>query len=182
MEDFERRMVIEYKELEERTDKLNAFLYYNENADKRKNVCPGQLKQMHRQLDAMKIYRDALSARLQMRGICFNGYDINELKRQEERCDKGNDRLLRQSTRGRKMSKAEKRASEWGYTTDPFNRAEYTADDVKEAFIRGYEEAEKDVTDKACGWLKTHINDYLVKGRDIDYMFDDFNKAMEEEQ
>lgn len=34
--------------------------------------------------------------------------------------------------------------------------------------------------EKACKWLKTHINDYLVKGRDIDYMFDDFRKAMEE--
>lgn len=33
--------------------------------------------------------------------------------------------------------------------------------------------------EKACDWLKTHINDYLVKGRDIDYIFDDFRKAME---
>lgn len=33
--------------------------------------------------------------------------------------------------------------------------------------------------EKACDWLETHINDYLVKGRDIDYMFDDFRKAME---
>lgn len=32
--------------------------------------------------------------------------------------------------------------------------------------------------DKACEWLQKHINDYLVKGRDIDYMFDDFRKAM----
>ena len=33
--------------------------------------------------------------------------------------------------------------------------------------------------DRACEWLQKHINDYLVKGRDIDYMFDDFRKAME---
>ena len=34
--------------------------------------------------------------------------------------------------------------------------------------------------DKACRWLQKHINDYLVKGRDIDYMFDDFCEAMKE--
>lgn len=80
MEDFERRMVLEYKELEERTDKLNAFLNYEENAEKRKDVCAGQLEQMHRQLWAMKAYCEALSARLQIRGICFNGYNLKELK------------------------------------------------------------------------------------------------------
>ena len=80
MEDFEKRMVIEYKELEERTDKLDAFLNYDVNADKRKNICAGQLEEMHKQLDAMKAYRDALCTRLQMRGICFNGYDLNVLK------------------------------------------------------------------------------------------------------
>jgi hypothetical protein len=39
--------------------------------------------------------------------------------------------------------------------------------------------AEKEaLIDKACEWLQKHINDYLVKGRDIDYMFDDFLEAM----
>ena len=80
MEDFEKRMVIEYKELEERTNKLNAFLNYDENADKRKNVCAGQLDLMHKQLEAMKVYLDALGARLQIRGVCFNGCNVNELK------------------------------------------------------------------------------------------------------
>ena len=80
MEDFEKRMVIEYKELEERTDKLNAFLNYDENADKRKNICAGQLDAMHRQLDAMKAYCQALNERLQMKGICYNGCDLNVLK------------------------------------------------------------------------------------------------------
>ena len=80
MEDFEKRMVLEYKELEERTDKLNAFLNYEENAEKRKNVCAGQLEQMHKQLWAMKAYCEALSTRMQMRGICFNGCNLKELK------------------------------------------------------------------------------------------------------
>ena len=46
--------------------------------------------------------------------------------------------------------------------------------------VRIVEWSNKKVIDDACEWLKSHINDYLVKGRDIDYMFDDFRKAMEE--
>lgn len=30
--------------------------------------------------------------------------------------------------------------------------------------------------DAVIEWLKTHINDYLVKGRDIDLMFDDIKE------
>lgn len=45
--------------------------------------------------------------------------------------------------------------------------------------VRIVEWSNKKVIDDACEWLKSHINDYLVKGRDIDYMFDDFRKAME---
>lgn len=54
MEDFEKRMVLEYHELDGRTEKLNVFLNFDSNAEKRKNVCAGQLEQMHRQLWAMK--------------------------------------------------------------------------------------------------------------------------------
>lgn len=43
-----------------------------------------------------------------------------------------------------------------------------------------YSKGRYDAITKAVEWLKTHINDYLVKSRDIDYMFDDFRKAMEE--
>lgn len=80
MEDYEKRMVIEFHELDERTDKLNAFLNYNENAEKRKGICPGELEMMHRQLWGMKAYREALCARLQIHGINFNGINIDELK------------------------------------------------------------------------------------------------------
>ena len=31
--------------------------------------------------------------------------------------------------------------------------------------------------DYAIEWLKVHINDYLVKGRDIDLMFDDLHNS-----
>ena len=42
------------------------------------------------------------------------------------------------------MSKAEDRARDLGYGNDPWNRAEYTANDEWDAFIEGYEQAEKD--------------------------------------
>ena len=45
-----------------------------------------------------------------------------------------------------------------------------------------YSKGRYDAITKAVEQLKTHINNYLVKGRDIDYMFDDFRKAMEEQQ
>lgn len=32
--------------------------------------------------------------------------------------------------------------------------------------------------EKAIEWLKDHINDYLVKGRNIDYMFDDLKNGI----
>lgn len=31
--------------------------------------------------------------------------------------------------------------------------------------------------DDAIEWLKNHINDYIVKGRDIDLMFDDLRNS-----
>lgn len=43
------------------------------------------------------------------------------------------------------MSKAEERAQYSGYWTDPLNRVEYTANDVRDAFIGGYHQAEKDL-------------------------------------
>lgn len=43
------------------------------------------------------------------------------------------------------MIKAEDRARDLGYGTDPLNRAEYTANEVRDAFIEGYEQAEKDL-------------------------------------
>lgn len=35
--------------------------------------------------------------------------------------------------------------------------------------------------EKACEWLQKHMNDYIVHGRDIDFLYDDFRKAMEKE-
>ena len=53
-------------------------------------------------------------------------------------------------------------------------------DNIRLAILDGATWADTTMIDKACEWLKSHINDYLTKGRDIDYMFDDFRKAMED--
>ena len=47
-------------------------------------------------------------------------------------------------------------------------------EDIEKAFTEGAEW----MMDKAVEWLKSHINDYLVFGRDIDLMFDDLTKAL----
>lgn len=78
MEEFEKRMVLECKELEDRTSKLNAFLNNKENAEKRKSVIVEELELMHKQLWAMKAYCEALLTRLQIRGISFNDFKHND--------------------------------------------------------------------------------------------------------
>lgn len=62
------------------------------------------------------------------------------------------------------------------------NPSKFTVGEIAKHYDDGYTDGCKDAIDKVCEWLRTHINDYLVKGRDIDYMFDDFRKAMEEQQ
>lgn len=84
MEDYQKRMIVEYKELDIRTEKLEALLHYDDNAEKRKNICKGQLFAMEEQLVGMKIYRQALNTRMQMMGICYNAYDLKELKKSLE--------------------------------------------------------------------------------------------------
>lgn len=51
-----------------------------------------------------------------------------------------------------------------------------------EWFKEGKRQGEQQMLKNAVKWLKEHINDYIVKGRDIDFMFDDFIKAMEDKK
>ena len=48
--------------------------------------------------------------------------------------------------------------------------------------FRDFENTEYIRKDVLINWLKEHINDYLVHGRDIDLMFEDLRKSMEEEK
>ena len=43
----------------------------------------------------------------------------------------------------------------------------------------GYMRGSQEMFDLVDAWLKAHINDYIVKGRDIDLMFNDLKCAME---
>lgn len=72
------------------------------------------------------------------------------------------------------MNKAEERAKYLGYGTDPLNRAEYTANEVRDAFIDGY----KDAITEAVEWLyQRQAVDLEVS--DIEKFVKDFKKAME---
>lgn len=65
--------------------------------------------------------------------------------------------------------------AEWA-DTHPIN---FNDDSVIETVMRTcWETAEKEKLKEVIGWLKAHINDYLVHGRDIDLMFDDLKNAM----
>lgn len=43
----------------------------------------------------------------------------------------------------------------------------------------GYMRGSQEMFDLVDAWLKAHINDYFVKGRDIDLMFEDLKCSME---
>lgn len=65
---------------------------------------------------------------------------------------------------------------------NPFiNHQEKSLNDlIKRIAIYFAQWQKEQVIEKACGWLQKHMNDYLVYGRDIDFMYDDFRKAMED--
>ena len=79
------------------------------------------------------------------------------------------------------MSKAEDRAKYLGYGTDPLNRAEYTANEVREAFIDGYNQAMEDVIE----WIDNHWREYVNVDADGVVCFghwkNDLIKAMKDE-
>ena len=60
------------------------------------------------------------------------------------------------------------------------NQPIISPEEMRDLLRMDYSKGRYDTITEAVEWLKIHINDYLVKGRDIDYMFDDFRKAMEE--
>lgn len=70
MEDFVKRMIVEHKELCERIDKLDAFVH---NLDTPKNVHPVEYANLCIQLRGMKMYEDALRARLHNQGVEVDG-------------------------------------------------------------------------------------------------------------
>ena len=58
--------------------------------------------------------------------------------------------------------------------------------DIANDFVQGAIYADQHLrkglwdAEKVIGWLMNNINNYLVKGRDIDLVYEDLRKAMEE--
>ena len=91
------------------------------------------------------------------------------------------------------MSKAEERALE----AYPYKAGGYTQDDgtpyildsnegSRQCFIYGYQQAEKDMVERACRWLLDNYENYFDEdGRTTstlnEFMVGDFRRAMEEE-
>lgn len=64
MKDFENRLFIEYTQLEERYQKLTAFLENDELKEKRDAIDPKHLALMYYQHSGMEVYRNALMDRI----------------------------------------------------------------------------------------------------------------------
>lgn len=80
MEDYQKRMIEEFKELNERTMKLERFLEAPEMEEKRAALSEEMLSAMHCQYSGMVVYRTNLAHRLQMLGLAEHVYEYPELK------------------------------------------------------------------------------------------------------
>lgn len=86
------------------------------------------------------------------------------------------------------MSKiAEKRVRELGYFKDPFNRPEFTANDIFDCGVECYDQAMQDLLEKAEKWLKDNSKKYVVCYEDgyshyaYNSMIEDFKNYMQNE-
>ena len=52
-------------------------------------------------------------------------------------------------------------------------------DCIRDAIKHGAQWQKEKTINKACEWLQKHMNDYIVHGRDIDFLYDDFREAIE---
>lgn len=75
MEDFQKRMLVEFKELNEKCKKLNTFITYNPLFEK---LSKQERMYQVRQLVGMRIYRTALSERLAYQGLLKEVDAINK--------------------------------------------------------------------------------------------------------
>jgi hypothetical protein len=78
------------------------------------------------------------------------------------------------------MSKiAEKRVNELGYFKDPFNREEFTANDIFYCGVECYDQAMQDFLQKACEWLEMKIICYSK--REYEELIEQFKNYMKNE-
>ena len=84
------------------------------------------------------------------------------------------------------MSKAEEKAMEkyppHGVLVVPARGGGYYADShLREGFIEGYHQAEKELIEKGIEFLKDHLEGYDIFGSDIERSVESFKLAMKDE-
>ena len=84
MEDYQKRMIEEFKELNDRIVKLEHFLEAPEMKEKRDALSEDMIAAMHCQYSGMVVYRTNLAERLQMLGLAEEAWEYPELKVGEE--------------------------------------------------------------------------------------------------
>lgn len=84
MEDYQKRMIEEFKELNERTEKLSHFLHHPDAKEKRDSLSEEMLSAMSCQYSGMVVYRSNLADRLKMLGLAEEAWEYPELKVGEE--------------------------------------------------------------------------------------------------
>ena len=84
MEKYQKRMIEEFKLLNERTTKLEHFLDAPEMEEKRAELSEKMLSAMHCQYSGMVVYRSNLADRLIMLGLAEHVFEYPELKVGEE--------------------------------------------------------------------------------------------------
>lgn len=84
MEDYQKRMIEEFEELNERTTKLERFLEDPLMAEKRSTLSEEMLAAMHCQYSGMVVYRSNLADRLIMLGLAEHVFEYPELTVGEE--------------------------------------------------------------------------------------------------
>jgi hypothetical protein len=79
MEDYQKRMIEEFKELNERTMKLEYFLDAPETSKQRNALDPEMVTAMRLQYSGMCVYRTNLAKRLELLGLAEHVWELPEL-------------------------------------------------------------------------------------------------------
>lgn len=80
MEDYQKRMIEEFKELNDRIVKLERFLEAPEMKEKRDALSEEMIAAMHCQYSGMVVYRTNLAVRLEMMGLVEEVFEYPDIK------------------------------------------------------------------------------------------------------
>lgn len=80
MEDYQKRMIEEFKELNDRIVKLEHFLEAPEMKDKRDALSEDMIAAMHCQYSGMVVYRTSLATRLKLLGLTEDVFEYTDIK------------------------------------------------------------------------------------------------------